>query len=111
MNCKFCSVTAFNGRRFRRRLLDSVIDELQQIPQKWVMLTDDNIIGYGDKDLEWTYAFFTRILEKGIRKYFFTQASIIFGEDKDLVELASLEISSVYRPWRSRSNHSKRVSI
>ena len=89
MNCKFCSVTAFNGRRFRRRLLDSVIDELQQIPQKWVMLTDDNIIGYGDKDLEWTYAFFTRILEKGIRKYFFTQASIIFGEDKDLVELAS----------------------
>ena len=89
MNCSFCSVTAFNGRRFRRRPLDSVIEELHQIPQKWVSLTDDNIIGYGKQDLEWTYAFFSRILEKGIKKVFFTQASILFGEDRKLIRLAA----------------------
>ena len=89
MNCSFCSVTAFNGRRFRRRNLDSVIEELEQIPQKWVGLTDDNLIGFGKKDLEWTYSFFSRILQKGIKKYFFTQASILFGEDRELVRLAA----------------------
>jgi radical SAM superfamily enzyme YgiQ (UPF0313 family) len=29
MNCSFCSVTAFNGRRFRRRPHESVSDELE----------------------------------------------------------------------------------
>ena len=89
MNCTFCSVTAFNGRRFRRRPLDPVIEELEQIPQKRVMLADYNIIGYGKKDLEWTHAFFSRILEKGIKKIFFAQASILFGEDSELVRLAA----------------------
>jgi len=89
MNCTFCSVTAFNGRRFRRRLLDEVIEELEQIPQKKILLVDDNIIGHGKKDLEWTRAFFSRILEKGIKKVFIAQASILFGEDPELVRLAA----------------------
>jgi len=89
MNCTFCSVTAFNGRRFRRRPLDAVIEELDQIPQKKIMLTDDNIIGYGEEDLEWTRVFFSRILEKGIKKIFFAQSSILLGEDPELIRLAS----------------------
>jgi len=89
MNCTFCSVTAFNGRRFRRRPLDAVIEELYQIPQKKVLLTDDNIIGHGTQDLEWTRGFFNRILEKGIKKTFFAQSSIQFGEDPELVKIAS----------------------
>ncbi len=89
MNCTFCSVTAFNGRRFRRRLLDEVIEELEQIPQKRILLVDDNIIGHGQQDLEWTRAFFSKILQKNIKKVFFTQASILFGEDLELVQLAA----------------------
>ena len=42
--CNFCSVTAFNGRRFRRRSMDDVISELQQIKQRLVYLIDDNIV-------------------------------------------------------------------
>ena len=89
MNCSFCSVTALNGRQFRRRPLDSVIEELEQIPQKNIMVVDDNIIGFGKQDLEWTHAFFSRILEKGIKKNFFAQAPILFGEDRELVRLAA----------------------
>ena len=89
MDCTFCSVTAFNGRRFRRRPVDAVIEELEQIPQKRVLIVDDNIIGYGTQDLEWTRAFFARILEKGIKKLFFAQSTILFGEDRELVRLAS----------------------
>jgi len=89
MNCTFCSVTAFNGRRFRRRPLESVIEELESIPQKKIFIIDDNIIGYGKDDLEWARAFFKRIIEKKIKKIFFTQTSILFGEDPEIVQLAA----------------------
>jgi len=89
MNCTFCSVTAFNGRRYRRRPLGAVIDELEQIPQKNVMITDDNIIGYSKEDSAWAKAFFAKIVEKGIKKDFFAQASIQFGEDDEMIRIAS----------------------
>ena len=89
MDCAFCSVTAFNGRRFRRRSLDAVIAELKQIPQKRVLIADDNIIGYSNSDLEWTRAFFARIIAEDIRKIFFAQTSILFGEDRELLRLAA----------------------
>jgi len=89
MDCHFCSVTAFNGRRFRRRPLDAVMEELKQIPQQKVLLADDNIIGYSQADLAWTKAFFTRIIDLKLNKLFFAQASILFGEDPELVKLAA----------------------
>jgi radical SAM superfamily enzyme YgiQ (UPF0313 family) len=88
MNCSFCSVTAFNGRQFRRRPLESVIEELETIPQKKILITDDNIIGYGEKDKAWLLSFFERIIEKKIKKYFFAQASIQFGQDIQLLRIA-----------------------
>jgi radical SAM superfamily enzyme YgiQ (UPF0313 family) len=45
MDCEFCSVTAFNGNRYRKRPMEDVLDELQNIPQKRVFFIDDNIIG------------------------------------------------------------------
>jgi len=89
MDCAFCSVTAFNGRRFRRRSLDAVIAELKQIPQKRVLIADDNIIGYSKSDREWTRAFFARIIAEDIRKIFFAQTSILFGEDREVLRLAA----------------------
>lgn len=89
MDCSFCSVTAFNGRRYRRRPLEAVIEELRQIPQKRVMIADDNIIGYGDRDREWACRFFEAIIRTGIRKTFFAQTSLLFGEDPELVRLAA----------------------
>ncbi|MFO7965434.1 MAG: radical SAM protein [Desulfobacterales bacterium] len=89
MNCSFCSVSVFNGRSFRRRPLDSVIEELEGIPQKWILICDDNIIGYGKEDLEWARRFFERVIEKKIKKIFFAQSSIQIGEDKEFLKLAS----------------------
>jgi len=54
-----------------------------------IVLTDDNIIGYGQRDRDWADAFFSRIVEEGIKKYFFTQASILFGEDRELIRMAA----------------------
>jgi radical SAM superfamily enzyme YgiQ (UPF0313 family) len=49
MDCNFCSVTAFNGRRYRRRPAGEVLDELCGVAQKMVFFIDDNIIGYGEE--------------------------------------------------------------
>jgi len=89
LNCFFCSVTAFNGRRFRRRNLDDVIEELFQIPQKNVLLADDNFIGHSDEDKAWAKSFFIRVRKEGIKKHFFAQGSLQFGEDQELIELAA----------------------
>lgn len=89
MGCSFCSVTAFNGKVFRRRHLASVIEELRQIPQKRIMIADDNIIGYGKRDLEWAKSFFARVADEKIRKVFFAQSSVAFGEDTELIRIAA----------------------
>src|SRR5690554_540068 len=36
MDCEFCSVTQFNGYKYRQRPIDDVLDELESIPQKMV---------------------------------------------------------------------------
>lgn len=88
MNCDFCSVTAFNGNRFRRRPVNDVIEELKTIPQRFVLLVDDNIVGYGRKDAQWTRQFFSEIIRRRIKKIFFAQVSLNFGEDPALAKLA-----------------------
>jgi len=89
MDCTFCSVTAFNGRRFRRRRIESVIEELKQIPQKKILIADDNIIGHGRKDHEWTKLFLKKVIDLRLKKVFFVQSSLQLGEDPELLRLAS----------------------
>jgi len=49
INCNFCSVTAFNGSRYRVRNIDSVIDEINSIKSKRIFIVDDNIVGQGPR--------------------------------------------------------------
>lgn len=86
MGCTFCSVTKFNGRKFRRRPVKSVVDELESIKNRFVFILDDNLLGYDDK--EWLKEFFTELIRRKIRKYYFAQASMNFGDDAALAKLA-----------------------
>jgi radical SAM superfamily enzyme YgiQ (UPF0313 family) len=45
LNCSFCSVTAFNGARYRQRPIPDVVREFQSIREKRVLMVDDNLIG------------------------------------------------------------------
>lgn len=88
MDCLFCSVTRFNGRKFRRRPLESVLTELAGIKNRYLWILDDNILGYGENNREWLKNFFYGIIKRKIKKYFFVQASLNFGDDIELVKLA-----------------------
>ncbi len=60
-NCKFCSVTRFNGGRYRLRDIGNVIDEIRSIPDKRLFIIDDNIIGSGQNCIDRAFALFERL--------------------------------------------------
>jgi len=89
MDCEFCSVTAFNGRRYRRRPPEEVLDELQTIPQKMLFFVDDNIIGYGRESREQALAIFRGMVERKLDKWWFCQASLNFADDDEVPHWAA----------------------
>jgi radical SAM superfamily enzyme YgiQ (UPF0313 family) len=89
MDCNFCSVTAFNGRRYRRRPVAKVLEELSGISQKMVFFVDDNIIGYGKEDREGALELFKGMVESKLNKWWFCQASLNFADDKEVLTWAA----------------------
>ena len=88
MNCNFCSVSAFNGRHYRFRHIDDVLDEMEDAPQKYVFFIDDNIIGQSQESKERARRLFEGIVKRGIRKYWICQSSINIADDPSLLKLA-----------------------
>ncbi len=43
-DCEYCSVTAFSGREFRARPIDSFVQEFRELPDRFVFIVDDNIL-------------------------------------------------------------------
>ena len=48
-DCKFCSVTAFYGNRYRSRPVKDVLRDAELMPGKKVFIIDDNLGAYGDR--------------------------------------------------------------
>lgn len=89
MDCEFCSVTAFNGRRYRQRPVEEVLDELEAIPQKRVFFVDDNLIGYGRRAEDRAIALFKGMIERGLKKEWLCQASMNFANNEEVLEYAA----------------------
>jgi radical SAM superfamily enzyme YgiQ (UPF0313 family) len=89
MDCEFCSVSAFNGRRYRQRPVSEVLDELENISQKMVFFVDDNIIGYGSKAEKRAVALFKGMIDRGIKKDWFCQASLNFADNEEVLKYAA----------------------
>jgi len=89
MDCDFCSVSTFNGLRYRRRPPCDVLDELETIPQKLIFFVDDNIIGYGKRSRQSALELFKGIVDRGIDKHWFCQASINVADDEEILHWAA----------------------
>jgi len=87
-NCEFCTVTAFNGSIFRMRPVEAVIDEIEKIPQEMFFFVDDNIVGYSKSSKEHAKQIFRGIIDRGIKKHWWSQASLNFADDPELLKLA-----------------------
>lgn len=86
-NCKFCSVTRFNGGQYRMRDIDLVVDELNAIPDKRLFIIDDNIIGSGKRCTERALELFARIKE--CKKEWGGQTCLNIVENPQLLKAAA----------------------
>lgn len=85
--CDFCSVPVLNGRLFRLRPVEEVIEELKTIRKKFVFFVDDNIVGHGRENEERSIALFEGILRSGIKKYWISQASVNVVDNERVLRL------------------------
>ncbi|MBU0729855.1 MAG: B12-binding domain-containing radical SAM protein [Proteobacteria bacterium] len=86
-NCKFCSVTLFNGGQCRLRDIDTVIDEINAIKDKRLFIIDDNIIGSGKKYIDRAFKLFDRL--KDTKKQWGGQTCLNIVEHDGLLKAAA----------------------
>ncbi|MDY7011906.1 MAG: radical SAM protein, partial [Planctomycetota bacterium] len=89
LNCSFCSVTAFNGARYRQRSIADVVREFQLIPERHVLVVDDNLIGTRHDHIGRAKDLFRAMAQANLRKQWVAQASINFADDEELLALAA----------------------
>ena len=89
LNCSFCSVSAFNGNRYRHRPIDHVIQELRTIPDKRVLVVDDNLIGTSASHIARAKDLFRAMIQADLGKQWMGQVTINMADDEELLTLAS----------------------
>ncbi len=89
LNCSFCSVTAFNGAKYRHRPISDVVREFQSIREKRVLVVDDNLIGTSAEHIARAKDLFRALAKAKLRKKWISQATINFADDEELLTLAA----------------------
>jgi radical SAM superfamily enzyme YgiQ (UPF0313 family) len=89
LNCSFCSVTAFNGARYRQRPIADVVREFESIREKRVLVVDDNLIGTRTEHIARAKDLFRALAKANLRKQWIAQATINFADDEELLALAA----------------------
>ncbi len=89
LHCSFCSVTAFNGSRFRQRPIKDVIEELETVSEDLVLIVDDNLIGTRREHQERAKDLFRAMIEADLDKSWVAQTTINAANDDELLTLAA----------------------
>lgn len=89
MDCEFCSVTTFNGHKFRQRPVEQVLVELERLPQKKIFFVDDNLLGNSKASRERAIALFKGMISRNLNKRWVCQTSLSFGENEEVLKYAA----------------------
>jgi radical SAM superfamily enzyme YgiQ (UPF0313 family) len=89
LNCSFCSVTAFNGQRYRQRPVADVVREFGAIQEKHVLVVDDNLIGTSRDHIARTKDLFRAMIRAKLGKQWIAQVTINMADDEELLTLAA----------------------
>jgi len=89
LNCGFCSVTAFNGARYRQRPIPDLVREFQSIREKHVLIVDDNLIGTRAEHIARAKDLFRALAKANLGKEWVAQATVNFADDEELLALAA----------------------
>jgi radical SAM superfamily enzyme YgiQ (UPF0313 family) len=81
--CDFCSVAAFHGHALRRRPVPEVVREIAELPGRFFVFVDDNLIA----DRGYARQLLRALLPLG--KRWITQATLNMADDPEFVRLAA----------------------
>ena len=81
-NCIFCSVTRFNGKTYRFRPIEEVVEEFKSLPSRDVFIIDDNIYSRRERTMKLLEA----MIPLGMR--WGSQCTISIARDREMLELA-----------------------
>ena len=87
MKCDFCSVHTFNGRKYRYRSVDAVVEEYKLIPQERLYVIDDDFYGYGKKHANRAKDICRGFINSGIKKEWYTFCSMNLANDEEALQL------------------------
>jgi radical SAM superfamily enzyme YgiQ (UPF0313 family) len=88
LNCSFCSVPGFNGSRYRQRPIADIVEEFRSIPERYVLIVDDNFVGTGPAQIQRAKELFHALAEADLGKKWIGQVTVNFGDDEELLTLA-----------------------
>jgi len=89
VDCEFCSVTAFNGKRYRHYRIDQLVADIAELAgdgkgiDRLIFFADDNIVA----DPKFAKEFFREI--KPLKIHWWSQATIQMARDPELLKLAA----------------------
>jgi radical SAM superfamily enzyme YgiQ (UPF0313 family) len=81
--CDFCSVAAFSHRTQRRRPIPEVIREIAELPARFFVFIDDNLVA----DRDYARQLFRALAP--LKKRWITQATLSMADDLDLLKAAA----------------------
>ncbi|MBM3404254.1 MAG: B12-binding domain-containing radical SAM protein [Bacteroidetes bacterium] len=117
MDCDFCSVTSFNGGKFRFRPVEEIIEELRAYhgDGRNIFFVDDNIGGITKDHQERAKELFRAIIRSGMKFNWFSQTSLDIADDDEVLRLASSSGCKVlligFEAERSEALHSGNKKI
>jgi len=83
--CEFCSVTPMGGKIYRERNVVEVLDELEQTTRPVIFFVDDNLVNFKKGADERAIRLFKGMIERGMKKVWFTQAALNFADNDEVL--------------------------
>ncbi|BBB91848.1 MAG TPA: radical SAM protein [Methylomusa anaerophila] len=87
-NCEFCVVTSIFGATYRKRPIEAVVGEIQDMPQNRLFIADDNLIGFSNEDHNRFKDLCRLLINKNVNKIWITQVPLQFSDDEKMMDLA-----------------------
>ncbi len=87
-HCDFCSVPMIQGKKYRERPVEDVLNEFEAIQGKFrgLILTDENFYGHSKKSNERVKELFKGMVDRGIYQNWFGFTSLNIYQDDEVLE-------------------------
>ena len=85
MGCEFCSVTQMCGKTYRERDVEDVLNELEKTTRPLLFFVDDNLVNNKKGADERAIRLFKGMIERGIRKIWYSQAAVSFADNEEVL--------------------------